>query len=253
VSFYKHSDSQEIPRICGTRRFITVFKERAIRSLCRAKRIQSTSSKPSLPKTKYNIILPSIPGSIKWSLNLRFTTRILYPFLVSPLHAVCFVCLVLDLIVLTTFGEECKFWSSSYAVFSELLSLHAAHVQIFSSAPCSQTSSRLFTTACLTFLLYMLECPGVQQKVCDTCLQTCACPCNRYEAKLKQTPLKLHYPYRTSEINLWNKYVQLIRETVKTNIILITKALSVCLLPCIFRLGPAIFNDVRFETTWNCR
>jgi hypothetical protein len=45
------------------------------------------------------------------------------------------------LIILIILGEEYKSWSSSYAVFSILLSPHPFSVQISSSAPCSQTSS----------------------------------------------------------------------------------------------------------------
>jgi hypothetical protein len=45
------------------------------------------------------------------------------------------------LIILMILGKEYKLWSSSLCSFSNLLSLHLSLVQIFSSVPCSQTSS----------------------------------------------------------------------------------------------------------------
>jgi hypothetical protein len=43
------------------------------------------------------------------------------------------------LIILIMFDEEYKLWSSPLRSFSSLVSLHLSSVQIFSSAPCSQT------------------------------------------------------------------------------------------------------------------
>jgi hypothetical protein len=40
-------------------------------------------------KIDLNIILPSTPGSPKWSLSLRFTTKTLHITLPSPIRATC--------------------------------------------------------------------------------------------------------------------------------------------------------------------
>jgi len=49
-----------------------------------------TSPYPHIPLPEdLNIILPSMPGSPKWSLSLRFRTKTLYTPLLSPIHATC--------------------------------------------------------------------------------------------------------------------------------------------------------------------
>ena len=40
-------------------------------------------------KTLSNIILPSVPGSSKWSLPYRFPHQMRYEFLFSPIHVIC--------------------------------------------------------------------------------------------------------------------------------------------------------------------
>jgi hypothetical protein len=45
------------------------------------------------------------------------------------------------LIIRITLGEEYKLWSTSLCSFLQPPSLHHSSIQIFSSAPCSQTPS----------------------------------------------------------------------------------------------------------------
>ena len=57
------------PAFCGTQRFITEFTSAHHLSLSSARQIQPI---PHFLKNHFNIILPSTPGSPKWSLSLRF-------------------------------------------------------------------------------------------------------------------------------------------------------------------------------------
>ena len=72
--------SQEIPRIFGTRRFITVLTSARHLSLASANSIQSSQPPPTI---HLNIILPSASGPPQWSLSLRFPHQ--NPVHTSPL------------------------------------------------------------------------------------------------------------------------------------------------------------------------
>ena len=65
-------------------------------------------------KTLSNIILPSMPGSCKWSLPYRFPHQMWYEFLFSPIHVMCHSCLILVDFILkgVTSGDECNYSSS---------------------------------------------------------------------------------------------------------------------------------------------
>ena len=83
---------------------------------------ESDHSTPCPPshflKIHLNIIVPSMPGSSRWSLSLRFRHQ--NPVYTSPLPHTCYVLrhiILLDLITQKIFGEEYRSLSSSLCSF----------------------------------------------------------------------------------------------------------------------------------------
>jgi hypothetical protein len=63
---------KKLPAFSGSRKFITAVTSARHLSLSRASSIQSTPPTSNFLKIHINIILPSTPGSPKWSLFFRF-------------------------------------------------------------------------------------------------------------------------------------------------------------------------------------
>jgi len=83
-----HSAIQEIPHILwNTKVHYLTYKESATVFY-----LETDKSSPQLPyfsKIHSNFTLPSMPRSSKWSLPFRFPTKVLYAFLIYPIHVTC--------------------------------------------------------------------------------------------------------------------------------------------------------------------
>jgi hypothetical protein len=80
--------------------------------------------KPYFPKIHFNFVLHPCLGLQSGIFPSGCATKILYVFLISPMHATCPSHLVLlDLITLIIFGEDYNYGAPHYAVFLRPLSL----------------------------------------------------------------------------------------------------------------------------------
>ena len=85
---------------------------------CRYPESDRSSPPTHFLKIYLNIILPSKPGSLKWSLSLRFPHQDPIHPLSSPIRATCPAHLILlDIITRTLLGEEYRSLSSSLCSF----------------------------------------------------------------------------------------------------------------------------------------
>ena len=108
---------KKCPSFYGTRRFITAFTSARHLSLSYSRSIQSVPSPSHFLKIHFNI-LPSTPGSSKWSLTLRFPHQnSVYVSLSPPISATCPAHFIFHFLTRTVFGEQYRSLSSVICSF----------------------------------------------------------------------------------------------------------------------------------------
>jgi hypothetical protein len=124
---------EKFPVFYEVRRFITAVTTSRHLSLSWDRSIQSMPSRPTSRSSIYTTLLPSKPGSSKWSPSFRFPTKTLHASLLCSILATCPAHLSsLDLIARIIFGEK----------YSALSSFSSTNDQIGTSAEPQRGISR---------------------------------------------------------------------------------------------------------------
>ena len=162
------SDSKKFPTFYGIQGSLPRLQPPPVPVWSQINPIHSLPS--SVLKIHLNIILPSMPGSSKWSISLRFPLqKTLYAHILFSICATCPVHLILHIITQTTLGEQYRSLSSSVCtslhspVTSSLLgpnillsTLFLLTLSIRSSLSVSDQVSHPYKTTGKIIVLYIL-------------------------------------------------------------------------------------------------
>jgi hypothetical protein len=103
--------------------------------------MQSVYTFPTFsPKIHSNIILPSMSRSSTWSLPVMLSDQNFVCMSHIPMRAIYPAHPILDFITVTIFMKRTSYEAPPYAAFSSLPPISPSYVQLFPSAPCSQSS-----------------------------------------------------------------------------------------------------------------
>jgi hypothetical protein len=199
VLFKKLTGSQlvnKFPLFYANRWFTTAFTRPRHLSLFWARSIQPMTPSYFL-KIHFNTILPSIPGSSKWSLSLRFSHQTLYTTLLASVSATC----PAHLILLET--SPVAGLMSSYRIYLHYILFPKAQQPIAGQGLFTKASwSHLETQTHSIGFLWTSDQPVAETYIWQqTTLTTDKHPCSRRDSNPQSLRRRDHW-YRLSSMSI---------------------------------------------------